>query len=156
MAIYYFGRPSDASYKALGDRTSSGALVLNDMMSQATCVDYGFGGVGGSGMGRVGGKIGFQSFSNPKAVCERLIQNNNWPITMLCPPWDGKENTILKIFMLKPFRQNAIAYNVCCIVLGLLSALLLFGDLGESELRRSCYRGVIDFLTPFTRKPLGY
>ena len=59
LAIYYFGRASDAQYKALGARTSSGALVLNELIAQATCSDFGFGGVGESGMGRVGGKYGF-------------------------------------------------------------------------------------------------
>ena len=87
MAIYYFGDKSGANWKRLLDGTSSGAIVANDVMFQALAVDNGFGGVGESGNGRYGGKIGFNSFSNPKSVVERY-QMNFYPNTYMNPPWD--------------------------------------------------------------------
>jgi acyl-CoA reductase-like NAD-dependent aldehyde dehydrogenase len=51
-------------------------------------VDLGFGGVGGSGYGRVGGYEGFKNWSNPKAVVTKW-QLNIWPITYIAPPYDA-------------------------------------------------------------------
>jgi acyl-CoA reductase-like NAD-dependent aldehyde dehydrogenase len=55
LAIYYFGNTSDQNYKDLYNKTSSGALVVNDIMTQVVAIECGFGGVGGSGCGRYGG-----------------------------------------------------------------------------------------------------
>jgi len=59
LAIYYFGNNSDKEYIALANKTSSGALVLNDIITQVSAIDCGFGGVGTSGYGRVNGFLGF-------------------------------------------------------------------------------------------------
>jgi len=71
LAIYYFGNTSSRNYKRLEEETSSGALSANDIMTQVLSVDLGFGGVGTSGMGRIGGRDGFKQWSNQKAVVQK-------------------------------------------------------------------------------------
>lgn len=71
LAIYYFGSNSSKNYQRILNSTSSGACVTNDILTQTVETDLGFGGVGGSGMGRYGGYEGFKQWSNPKAVVEK-------------------------------------------------------------------------------------
>ena len=47
--------------------------------------ELGFGGVGASGMGRYGGKLGYINFSNPKSITERYAIDV-WPINTFAPP----------------------------------------------------------------------
>ena len=71
LAAYFFGH--DAAEQArVAEHTTSGALVVNDVMTHAMVEELPFGGVGPSGMGRYHGQHGFQTFSHPKAV---LIQS---------------------------------------------------------------------------------
>ncbi len=71
LALYIFGRNRIAIDKIV-DNTSSGGITVNDLLLHADSETMGFGGVGYSGMGRYkGGFIGYQAFSNPKAVLEQ-------------------------------------------------------------------------------------
>jgi coniferyl-aldehyde dehydrogenase len=67
LAAYYFGE-SDAAQAMFATRTTSGALVINDVMTHASVEDLPFGGVGASGMGAYHGIHGFRQFSHRKAV----------------------------------------------------------------------------------------
>lgn len=68
LALYIFGRDRDAIDRIIGN-TSSGGVTVNDLMMHAGSEQMGFGGVGSSGSGRYkGGRIGYQAFSNQKAV----------------------------------------------------------------------------------------
>ena len=60
LAIYYFGSTSSKNMQDLVDKTSSGNVTANDILLQTLAIDLGFGGVGGSGMGRYGGYEGFK------------------------------------------------------------------------------------------------
>jgi len=71
LAAYFFGHNA-AEQARVAERTTSGALVVNDVMTHAMVEELPFGGVGPSGMGRYHGQHGFQTFSHPKAV---LIQS---------------------------------------------------------------------------------
>ena len=60
LAIYYFGHSNSQNFQRIIDSTSSGSVTANDILTQVLAVDLGFGGVGGSGYGRVGGYEGFK------------------------------------------------------------------------------------------------
>ncbi|MCD7098842.1 coniferyl aldehyde dehydrogenase [Stenotrophomonas sp. MMGLT7] len=67
LAAYYFGNDA-ARQQRFGERTTSGALVINDVMTHATVESVPFGGVGASGIGAYHGIHGFRRFSHAKAV----------------------------------------------------------------------------------------
>jgi coniferyl-aldehyde dehydrogenase len=73
LAAYYFGHdPVKQQYFA--DHTTSGGLVINDVMTHVTIDSLPFGGVGPSGMGAYHGIHGFKQFSHAKPV---VIQSTN-------------------------------------------------------------------------------
>ena len=67
LAAYYFGN-DPAGQQAFLDRTTSGAAVINDVMTHAVVESVPFGGVRPSGMGAYHGIHGFRRFSYAKAV----------------------------------------------------------------------------------------
>ena len=67
LAAYYFGEDAGERQQVLA-RTTSGALVINDVMSHVLFEELPFGGVGPSGMGAYHGVYGFRTFSHAKAV----------------------------------------------------------------------------------------
>ncbi|MFP1881667.1 coniferyl aldehyde dehydrogenase [Lonsdalea quercina] len=67
LAAYYFGQ-DPVRQREFSERTTSGALVVNDIMTQATIESVPFGGVGASGMGAYHGIYGFRRFSHAKAL----------------------------------------------------------------------------------------
>ncbi|WP_172143701.1 coniferyl aldehyde dehydrogenase [Pseudomonas tumuqii] len=67
LAAYYFGEDADERQQVL-ERTTSGAVVINDVMSHVLFEQLPFGGVGHSGMGAYHGVYGFRTFSHAKAV----------------------------------------------------------------------------------------
>ena len=67
LAAYFFGEDADERQQVL-ERTTSGALVVNDCMSHVLFEELPFGGVGHSGMGAYHGVYGFRTFSHAKAV----------------------------------------------------------------------------------------
>lgn len=86
LAVYYHGSKGSKQSKRLLNETSSGAFVMNGPFGQNLDLELGFGGVGHSGMGRIGGYESFKMFSNRKAcVIKRAM--NFWPNTSLCPPY---------------------------------------------------------------------
>ena len=67
LAAYYFG--NDKSHQAaFVAKTTSGAVVINDVMTHAAIDSLPFGGVGASGMGAYHGIHGFRRFSHQKPV----------------------------------------------------------------------------------------
>ncbi|ADM99321.1 Aldehyde dehydrogenase; Probable coniferyl aldehyde dehydrogenase [Dickeya dadantii 3937] len=71
LAAYYFGQ-QPARQTAFAERTTSGALVINDVMMHASNDALPFGGVGASGMGAYHGIHGFRRFSHAKPI---VVQN---------------------------------------------------------------------------------
>lgn len=73
LAAYYFGndKASQATFIA---NTTSGAAVINDVMTHAAIDSLPFGGVGASGMGAYHGIHGFRRFSHQKPV---VVQNQD-------------------------------------------------------------------------------
>ncbi len=67
LAAYLFS-PDEARQQDFAARTTSGALVFNDVMTHSAVEALPFGGVGASGMGAYHGIHGFRRFSHAKAV----------------------------------------------------------------------------------------
>lgn len=67
LAAYYFGQDK-AQQQHFAMHTTSGALVINDVMTHASIDTLPFGGVGASGMGAYHGIHGFRRFTHAKAV----------------------------------------------------------------------------------------
>lgn len=67
LAAYYFGNAPEAQQR-VSRHTTSGALVINDVMSHVSVETLPFGGVGASGIGAYHGIHGFMRFTHNKAV----------------------------------------------------------------------------------------
>ncbi len=67
LAIYYFGADDENARRML-DRTASGGVTINDVMTHAFAEDLPFGGIGASGTGSYHGKAGFLSFSHARSI----------------------------------------------------------------------------------------
>ena len=70
LAAYYFGN-DELQQRAFAESTTSGALVINDVMSHSAVETIPFGGVGAAGMGAYHGVHGFRRFSHAKAVVQQ-------------------------------------------------------------------------------------
>lgn len=71
LAAYYFGDTAEGQ-QHFAARTTSGGLVINDIMSHVAIEPLPFGGVGASGTGAYHGIHGFMRFTHSKAV---VVQN---------------------------------------------------------------------------------
>ena len=67
LAIYYFGADDDRARQVL-DRTATGGVTINDVMTHMFVEDMPYGGIGASGMGTYRGEAGFRAFSHERAV----------------------------------------------------------------------------------------
>ncbi|MDU8926011.1 aldehyde dehydrogenase family protein [Alisedimentitalea sp. MJ-SS2] len=87
LALYLFSTDS-ADEKKLVAETSSGSLVVNDVLMQTTPPDLPFGGVGASGMGAYHGRASFDTFSHLKPVLRKY--NRGEPPLRYAPYTAGK------------------------------------------------------------------
>ncbi len=72
LSCYVFS-DSRRTQKRLLNETSSGSLVINDLIVQAALSDLPFGGVGNSGMSSYHGEKSFEIFSHFKSVMKRSL-----------------------------------------------------------------------------------
>jgi aldehyde dehydrogenase (NAD+) len=86
LALYVFSR-SSRFFDMFVKRTSSGGILLNDVVIQFAQKYAAFGGVGESGLGRYHGYESFRSFSNMKAV---MHSSTAIDIPMKYPPFGNK------------------------------------------------------------------
>lgn len=96
LALYYFGQ--DASeVAALTCRTTSGAIVVNDVMTHAFSEEIPFGGVGASGYGQFHGIYGFRRFSHSKPV---VIQSEGGESNLaLRAPFGEMQNQVIQFLI---------------------------------------------------------
>jgi len=92
LGTYYFG-PEDADCRRYIDRTTSGGVCLNDVLSHAGGDQLPFGGVGDSGTGHYHGRYGFETFSHARAVLSssRLFSMNQ----LMAPPYGPRRHKML-------------------------------------------------------------
>jgi aldehyde dehydrogenase (NAD+) len=87
LALYVYSQNRDTMDRVLAG-TSAGSTVINhNMVQSGTNPHLPFGGVNGSGLGRVGGHRGFLEFSNARSVVEETKAAA--PLTPL-PPFNDK------------------------------------------------------------------
>ena len=92
LAVYYFG-PEDKTCRRFIDRTVSGGVCLNDVLSHAGGDQLPFGGVGDSGMGSYHGRYGFEAFSHARAV---LSSSRRFSMNQLmAPPYGPRRRKLL-------------------------------------------------------------
>ncbi|RXK52313.1 aldehyde dehydrogenase family protein [Aquirufa rosea] len=82
LALYIFSENEDFTQYILKN-TSSGGVVVNDCLIHYGHGELPFGGVNNSGIGKTGGKFGFNEFSNQKSV---LVQHSRM-MKFLYPPY---------------------------------------------------------------------
>lgn len=97
LSAYLFSKNKQA-IRAFKERTSSGALLINDTLIHFGHPSLPFGGVNNSGIGKSHGKYGFMEFSNPKAV---LKQRVGFTMAKLLHPPYGKLKKWNIEFMIK-------------------------------------------------------
>jgi coniferyl-aldehyde dehydrogenase len=79
LALYYFGNTTTTRDYVIA-RTTSGAVVVNDAMTNIMVEALPFGGVGASGMGHYHGEYGFRALSHAKTV---LVQSEGGESNLL-------------------------------------------------------------------------
>ncbi len=95
LAAYFFGKDR-AQQQLIADRTTSGALVINDVMTHAAIDTLPFGGVGASGIGAYHGIHGFRRFTHPKPV---VVQSEDAISSLrLRAPYQQKHATLSELF----------------------------------------------------------
>ena len=88
LAAYYFGY-TESRQQLIARQTTSGALVINDVMTHASLDSLPFGGIGASGTGAYHGIHGFRRFSHFKPV---VMQNEQGTTNLrLRAPYQEKE-----------------------------------------------------------------
>ncbi|WP_221799377.1 coniferyl aldehyde dehydrogenase [Oceanobacter mangrovi] len=95
LAAYYFGE-SAAGQQYFVDHTTSGAVVINDLMTHVSIDELPFGGVGPSGMGAYHGVHGFRRFSHAKPVVKQSEQAES--NLRLRAPYQEKEAALAAFF----------------------------------------------------------
>ena len=88
-----------------------------------------FGGVGGSGHGRLHGKQGFLSFSNPKSVA-LMSSNDGFPTNRRYPPYtEDKKNFLRKLMKVAFITYGQIGkfflVLIVLVVVGILCGVLI-------------------------------
>ncbi|WP_151708429.1 coniferyl aldehyde dehydrogenase [Acinetobacter brisouii] len=76
LAAYYFSEDAVAQ-QYFAERTTSGALVVNDVMTHVVIETLPFGGVGASGIGAYHGVHGFRRFSHAKPIVVQSPQGES-------------------------------------------------------------------------------
>ena len=129
LALYYFGE-SKKNLELINSKTSSGNLTWNDCIMHVACCDLPFGGVGNSGISKMGGKEGFKAMSHPKSVAERST-NNRYPASIRFPPYtESNQKTFFKIKNLLGFSAVKAKYVVKgTVIAGILGFLAYKGHL---------------------------
>ena len=94
LALYWFGRDASIRDQVL-TRTYSGGVTVNAAVMHVFQQNFGFGGVGASGMGEYLGETGFRRFSKEKPI---FIQRRPSALKLLAPPYSRGAELLLGLF----------------------------------------------------------
>jgi acyl-CoA reductase-like NAD-dependent aldehyde dehydrogenase len=95
LALYLFTHDRGVQ-SAVSQRTSSGGMAINEVLTHVVQDDLPFGGVGKSGMGRYHGKEGFDTFSHHRGVMQQGRLNSG---ALLRPPFGKLIDVMLKAML---------------------------------------------------------
>ena len=98
LGLYYFGNNKEEEDSLL-NKTSSGGVTVNNVISHLQQNDLSFGGVGPSGMGRYKSFDGFKNFSNPRAYYKDVSFKLDKFFDAVRPPYKGDIEKVLKKLM---------------------------------------------------------
>ena len=98
LGLYYFGNNKSEEDNIL-NKTSSGGVTVNNVISHLQQNDLSFGGVGPSGMGRYKSFEGFKNFSNPRAYYKDVSFKLDKFFDAVRPPYKGNIEKVLKQLM---------------------------------------------------------
>jgi aldehyde dehydrogenase (NAD+) len=103
LALYVFSE-SSAIARRVTNETSSGSMVVNDTLMQATCSALPFGGVGNSGMGAYHGVHSFRTFSHTKSM---MIKDTSLEVAnkLRYPPYTDTKLSILSTLGVHGLRR---------------------------------------------------
>lgn len=127
LAVYMFSENS-RNIEQVKLQTSSGAFVTNECVMQIANSSLPFGGVGGSGHGRLHGKYGFRTFSNPKSVA-LMSSNDGFPTNRRYPPYTEEKKSFLRKLMKVAFITYGQIGKFAAIFLLIIVAIVLCGVL---------------------------
>ena len=98
LGLYYFGNDKSEENELL-NKTSSGGVTVNNVISHLQQNELSFGGVGPSGMGRYKSFDGFKNFSNPRAYYKEVGFKLDKVFDAVRPPYKGDIEKVLKQLM---------------------------------------------------------
>eukprot|EP00794_Sanderia_malayensis_P013865 gene13865-15313_t len=126
LALYVFSN-TKANIDTFLDKTSSGAVCVNDSIVQAAVPSIPFGGVGQSGIGAYHGKFSFECFSHRKAC---LIKKQNLePLNAIRYPPYTDSNLKTACWFLVPSRKSKyLKYFFYVAVLGAVAYFCKYYD----------------------------
>ncbi len=101
LALYYFGDDVAEKDKVL-ERTTSGGVTVNDVITHMQQQELPFGGVGHSGQGSWQGEEGFRTFSHAKAVHSAMKWDPLKLAKMLIPPYGKELDKAMSMIVPKP------------------------------------------------------
>lgn len=96
LALYIYSTDKAAQEFFLTNTSSGSAVVNNNCIQSGTNPRLPFGGVGASGMGRIGGFKGFQEMSNARSVVHQPLDKFRDFLIQLPPYSDKYTNIIMK------------------------------------------------------------
>jgi aldehyde dehydrogenase (NAD+) len=94
LALYVMSSREDVVEKFV-KRTSSGAVLINDVVFHVACTDVPFGGVGNSGMGQYHGLKGFETLSHMKPV---MAHGTLFDVSAKYPPYTEEKSKFIEKF----------------------------------------------------------
>ncbi|XP_066140654.1 aldehyde dehydrogenase, dimeric NADP-preferring-like [Euwallacea fornicatus] len=98
LALYVFSTSKMEQDKFI-QGTTSGALVINEVMMHYSCSALPFGGVGESGIGKYHGEFSFQTFSHQKAVLgTKLGRFEEAILQARYPPYTERNQNLIATF----------------------------------------------------------
>jgi aldehyde dehydrogenase (NAD+) len=136
LVLYYFGSVlSNKNKDRVENETSSGGMVVNDVLVHLLNPDLPFGGVGYSGYGKYHGEDGFKCFSNPKAVLVKPAI----PADFLYPPYNASKVALIKRLMsLLVGSQCQFFKKIVKILIGLwIIKLIVTGRLTPTTVKKA-------------------
>jgi len=94
LALYIYSTDKDTIEYFLTNTSSGSAVVNNNCVQAGTNPNLPVGGVGRSGMGRIGGFEGFKSMSNPRSVMHQPLDRLR-DILIQLPPYSERYNSLI-------------------------------------------------------------
>jgi len=115
LALYFFSQ-NQSNIETIKKRTTSGGLVINDVLMHLVNHDLPFGGVGASGMGSYHGERSFNTFTHEKAVLEKspVLDESIFMKPLLqarFPPYTPIKQKLVAIFG-GPLAEKAVNFPI--------------------------------------------